>query len=201
MLVRHAEAVKNIESVHGGVGSTLTPAGVEAAHVLATTLSGMMGPCHVHYVDRPQCQETAQIIHARVDGRGLSVLNVRPYHLGVLAGLSEAEAHRRFPELARRMDRYRAGEIEIAEVAIPGATDAWDFYTECRRALVALQNACSACDIVVVGTRSILVGLVNVACSRLPTPGGGYREIPWKNCGVCILSGALDVEALYGVVA
>jgi broad specificity phosphatase PhoE len=198
--VRHATCFKNIERRHGGQGSSLTEVGKAAAQHLAESLSKRdVSPSDIFYVDRKQCFETAEILASVMDNPLLSPLPCEPFYLGVLAGLSEDECAEQYPDLAKKMARYRRGEIDISEVEIPGASDPVAFAASARRTLTFLQAKLATADVLIVGTRSVLVGLMNIALLRSPVPGGGYREIPWMNCGWCRLSQSLQLEEGDGV--
>lgn len=202
VLVRHGNCLKNVERIHGGAGSALTETGREEARVLAAQLAKRgISPTAIFIVERPQCIETAEILAYELGRPRLAPLSFEPYFLGVLGGLSEEECATRYPTLAQDMTRYRRGEIEIADVNIPGASDPVAFFEEAQATLRALVAQLASGDVVVVGTRSVVVGLLNVALGRSPVVGGGYREIPWTNCGSCILSHSLAVVETDGVTA
>jgi len=191
VLVRHGQAIKNLERRHGGSGTPLTDTGQEQVLRLARKIADLgLRPKAILYTDRPQCDETAEILKERfsVPGSEVGRLEMKPYSLGVIAGLSEDECHQQFPELARRMDRYRCGDLEIADVAIPGASDAEAFSGEAKKVLDNLLLEASASMTMVVATRSILVALVNTIRGLTPRVGGGYREVPWGNCGYCVVN-------------
>lgn len=200
VLARHGYCVKNAQKRHGGVGSPLTKEGRDEARGLAAQLAWKgIFPTTIFVVERAQCIETGEIVALELGAPPLVPLAFEPYFLGVLAGLTEEECATRYPTLARDMTRYRRGEIEIAEVNIPGASDPVAFYDAAQTTLRALVHQLGSGDLVVVGTRSVLVGLLNIALGRSPVAGGGYREIPWDNCGYCILSPSLALEQADGV--
>lgn len=199
VLLRHAECAKNVERRHGGEGSPLTEAGrLGAQELLRQLKERLVRPALLFVGRRLQCSETASVLN--VDLRAVLVpLDFEPFHLGVLSGLSEDECLTRFPLLAARMAQYRRGELEISAVQIPGASDPVAFFLAARRTLSMLASRLQFGDVVVIGTRSMLVGLLNVALGRSPVPGGGYHEILWENCGWCTLSSELRLEELKGV--
>lgn len=200
VLARHGHCVKNIEKRHGGAGSPLTETGRNQAQMLAAELARRgIFPSEILIVERPQCIETGGILALELGGPPLAPLAFEPFFLGVLAGLTEDECTTRYPTLAQDMIRYRRGEIEIAEVNIPEASDPVAFFNAAQATLRTLVHQLRSGDLVVVGTRSVLVGLLNIALGRSPILGGGYREIPWSNCGYCILSSSLAVEQADGV--
>lgn len=200
ILVRHGFSCKNAEMRHGGNGSSLTDLGKSQAFALSHRLSlkfARIGT--VYFVKRTQCIETAQIIFTALRAGSMQPLIFEPFNLGVLAGLTESECMERYPALAVEMSRYRRGEIEISEIDIPGASDPVEFSVSAEKTLRMLSEESTLENLILVGTRSVLVGLLNAAHGRSPKRGGGYREIPWENCGYCVLSGDLDVEERHGV--
>jgi broad specificity phosphatase PhoE len=200
VLARHGYCVKNVEKRHGGAGSPLTEVGRNQALALAAELARRaILPSEILVVERPQCIETGRVLALELGGPPLVPLAFEPFFLGVLAGLTEEECATQYPKLAQDMLRYRRGEIEIAEVDIPESSDPKAFYDAAQETLRALVSKLRSGDMVVVGTRSVLVGLLNIALGRSPVLGGGYREIPWSNCGYCILSSSLAIEQAYGV--
>jgi 2,3-bisphosphoglycerate-dependent phosphoglycerate mutase len=199
-LIRHGYCVKNAEKRHGGIGSPLTEVGRHEASARAAQLARKgISPAVIFTVERLQCAETAAIIADKLGGIPLVPLAFEPYFLGVLSGLSEEECAQRYPQLAQAMTRYRRGEIEIAEVNIPKASDPIAFVHAAQVTLGELVSRLQSQDVIVVGTRSVLVGLLNVALGHSPVVGGGYYEIPWSNCGCCILSPSLEVKEVDGV--
>lgn len=201
ILARHGHSHKNVEGRHGGVGSGLTENGRLQVSSLVSKLKGQaLRPVRILRVKRQQCVETAEIVSHNMNNPTVCDLTFQPFDLGILSGLTEAECSRLYPELAARMAQYRAGMIEIAEVSIPGASDAEAFYRAAKLALNELTNDLKLGDVVVIGTRSVLVGLLNVALGRSPVMGGGYCEIPWDNCGYCVLDEKLTTVYSDGVV-
>lgn len=200
VLARHGQCQKNIDRVHGGAGSPLTPTGRDEARRLAESLlSRSIRPVALFVVERTQCRETSAILAETVGKPPVFPLAFEPFYLGVLAGLSEDECATQFPILASKMARYRRGEIEIAEVDIPGASEPMAFYAAAHATLHYLVTELTRGHVVVVGTRSVLVALLNTAFGRSPASGGGYREIPWDNGAWCALSSALSIEEAEGV--
>jgi broad specificity phosphatase PhoE len=200
VLARHGYCVKNVEKRHGGLGTPLTEVGKEQARALAAQLTqkGIL-PKTIFVVERDQCTETGEILARELGGPLLVPLACEPFFLGVLSGLTEEECAVRYPVLAQDMIKFRRGEIEIAEVNIPGASDPVEFFVAAQATLGMLMHELCGGDLVVIGTRSVLVGLLNIALGRSPVSGGGYHEIPWTNCGYCILSSSLTVEQTDGV--
>ncbi|NRB16069.1 MAG: phosphoglycerate mutase family protein [Rhodobacteraceae bacterium] len=181
-LLRHAEAQKNVENRHGGSGSGLTENGliqISNYVVLNSHPQFQDASQNIYYVDRPQCKQSAITLAANYGTEPCVLGNIAPFHLGVLEGLSEDEALQKHPEEASRISLWRAGLIDISELKLPGSTDEREFF---RVGLLALKNLTKNLEnIVIVGTRSILVLFWNILSGHTPESGGGYVEMPWPN--------------------
>jgi broad specificity phosphatase PhoE len=190
ILLRHAESLKNLEARHGAINSPLTSNGIKQVREVARKMSEAwrLERSTVWCIQRQHCIETAALLSdflPQVEFR-VAEFSMKPYSMGVLDGLSDAEVEGRYPELAIRLASYRAGRLDIGNVQIPGATDPEEFYENSMQALRLLSATPG--DSVVVGTRSILVGLSNVISGNHPRADGGYREVPWINCGYRVYS-------------
>ncbi|WP_114102780.1 MULTISPECIES: histidine phosphatase family protein [Thalassospira] len=180
VLVRHAQAEKNVQDRHGGSGSQLTEKGRTQAKTFASDLRDYFGKIsRVLVIPKPQCLETASIICADINVEPEVTELLPPYNLGILDGLSRTEARERFPAHALAMDRWRRGLDEIQMLKIPNATEPSEFYKNGQHFLSYLEQEGEQC--VFVGTRSTLVLMWNVLRGREPIVGGGYFERPWEN--------------------
>lgn len=179
-LARHAEAEKNLLGSHGGNGTALTPLGRRQAARLAEECSSIS--C-ILYTERTQCRETAEILSQRLGVPARREHRVRPIGLGVADGLTQAELRVHYPSVASRMEKWRNGELEICDLAIPGGEDPVEYFEHGLRFLSDLSSG-EIEDCLLVGTRSVLVLLWNILIGHNVYPGGGYREIPWKNATI-----------------
>jgi broad specificity phosphatase PhoE len=184
ILVRHGQAAKNLEDRHGGSGSRLTPLGLAQTTRVAERLR-KYEPFDVVHTPRSHALESAVILATALGAPPPAPLDLEPFNLGVISGLSDEEVRAQFPDVAVQMAAYRGGRLEMCELEIPKGDSAASFYARTKVAADAIRSrAASTC---VVGTRSVLVGLANTLVGRQPIPGGGYREIPWENAGYCVL--------------
>jgi broad specificity phosphatase PhoE len=105
---------------------------------------------------------------------------LHPLYLGRLDGLSNDEARREFPLAARRMERWRHGELEARDLRLPGAENLRAFWSRGVSFLASLKHKEGLHA--VVGTRSILTLLISILLGRDTGRGGGYVyvEVP---CG------------------
>lgn len=180
VLVRHAEATKNMAGSHGGTGSELTARGVDTARELGASLA-VYEPAAVYYSPPSQCRQTAELVASTLRLEPVEAAELRPYHLGIADGLTHEQLERVDPHAAARMAAWRAGKIDITDLDLPGAADPVEFFRTGVRFLDELTQR-RRTPVAIVGTRSILVLLWNVLTGKNPEPGGGYREVPWTNC-------------------
>jgi Histidine phosphatase superfamily (branch 1) len=181
VLLRHAEASKNVEHRHGGAGTNLTDTGSSQARAFARLAPRYFPDVeHVYYVARPQCYETASIITSEQRWPLTRIEGLLPFNLGVLDGLSDEEARQRYPEFARMIEEWRLGLVEISQVRISGATDV-DYFFSCGQELLCRLMTATR-SFIVVGTRSVLVLFWNILKNHHPRQGGFYFERPWDTC-------------------
>jgi broad specificity phosphatase PhoE len=181
VLLRHALAQKNVEDRHGGPGTCLTNTGRDQLPGIHKRLLALgLDPSIVLTSPVPQAAESARILAPLfgVDCRPVQAL--RPLNLGLLSGLSRDEAAQEHPEAAALMEKWRRGEIELNQLQLPGADDYRAFYERGCRFIKSLADEQG--DVLVVGTRSMLICLVSILLGRHVEPGGGYREIPIDCC-------------------
>jgi broad specificity phosphatase PhoE len=180
ILMRHALATKNEEQRSGGAGSPLTQAGyAQLGEVVPRLGERGLRPSRIYSAPVVQARETSAWL-----GEALAVPveehpDLRPLFLGVLDGLSHKDARSRHPAIARRMELWREGRLEIHELVIPQAEDYHEFWRRGERFVDGLDDEG---DVLVVGTRSILILLISVVLARTIGPGGGYRDIPIDCC-------------------
>lgn len=156
VLIRHAEACKNVEDRHGGPGTALTKAGRAQCHAVASDLKRAGLPDHAPLIC-PATEHVAQTAELLHDAGGWPVRHDRRLgglHLGVLAGLSRAAAASRHPQAAARLDAWRQGRAGVDEVAIPEAETLPRFEQRIR---AALADALAGAEVsAVVATRSVV---------------------------------------------
>lgn len=186
VVLRHGEARKNVEDRHGGQGTPLTGAGREQCEVAASQLRdrGLL-PDSIFFGPQVQVEETARIVGQHLGTPTRVASELRPFCLGCLDGLSRNEATERFPAAASRLDAWRAGQLELGDLQLPGADDAFEFFG--RGALFLEQRwERNEGTTLVVTSRSVMILLISVCLGRTPHRGGGYREIMIAPCEFCV---------------
>lgn len=194
VLLRHAEAHKNVLNQHGGSGSALSSKGVREAHGVGQLLrSQNLDVQAVMAIDKPQCYETAKIICQEIGCAQVEVASLSSFSLGILDGLSENDVRQRYEVLAGLLDRWRSGCAEAHELrVIPGATDPSWYFLQGEAFLTGVKPYLAKHDVVLVATRSVLVVLTNILLGRRPSVGGGYREVPWPNASYATFASGID---------
>ena len=181
--MRHGTAEKNLRKEHGGKGTSLTFGGrSEVKDVASEFQKNKIMISSIYSINKPQCIETSEIISDELNVNVNVISDIQTYNLGILDGLTEEEASNKYPSIAYRMELWRRGKIDISELNIPGSTDPVSFIKECKINLLPLLND----NLLIVGTRSILVAFSSILLNREPVKNGGYIEIPWKNSGYTI---------------
>jgi probable phosphoglycerate mutase len=106
LVVRHGETAWNQEGrMQGHLDSPLNAAGVEQAEAVAARLAGEAFAA-LYSSDLGRALETARRIAARSGHCVVADPRLRERHLGVLQGLTRAEARRQIPEV---YEGYRSG--------------------------------------------------------------------------------------------
>lgn len=193
ILMRHGTAEKNKRNEHGGAGSSLTEEGVQEIESTGRRLKELNVPIDIVYtVNRPQCTESAFIFSNIYNVRCKVLDSIEPYNLGLLDGLSEEQANIMHPDISKRMDLWRQGEIDISQLNIPGSTNPLSFVESCSMVLGSINIDNS----LVVATRSILVAFASILLLRRPIQGGGYVEIPWNNSSFTIFNECKGIHTI-----
>lgn len=180
ILVRHGESLKNLADRHGGMGDSLTDLGknqIKDFYELVFSLS--IPQIRVHCSNVFQAMESADILATLLGTQTIVDERVRPLDIGILSGLSKAEANSLFPDSANLMEAWRHGKIEIGQLIIPDAEPLDLFWERGVSFIDSLKNT-EGINIVV-GTRSILTLLISILLNRNTCVGGGYKSIEIPN--------------------
>lgn len=184
-LVRHAQAYKNVEDRHGGAGSQLTPRGLIDIHKLSAFLLQVdLRAPSIFSSARSQVSATASSLAGRLKAPWTVDQRIEPLYLGVLDGLSRTEAEERFYEPACRLEEWRRGTRRIFELDIPSAEPFQSFLQRGEEFLSEKLEEGQSSDIIVVGTRSILILLANLLLRDGRPIDESYRLLEFDNCGV-----------------
>lgn len=190
MLVRHGEAIKNVNKEHGGAGTSLTTQGINEARSLKNTLNSMELTSPIYRViNKPQCIQTNNFIRETENTTPNEIISFPTFNLGIADGLSEEALRENHPYEHQILQRWRSGEIEAHELsAITGATNAKDYFRIGEEFLCDIKESLKYHDIILIATRSVLVVLSNILLGNTPQPGGKYKEITWPNTAYATFS-------------
>jgi broad specificity phosphatase PhoE len=180
ILVRHGESLKNLADKHGGNGDSLTDLGERQIKVFYELVKNLNIPqIRIHCSNVHQAVESATIVAKFFGIEAIVDERIRPLDIGVLNGLSKAEAKSRYPESANLMESWRNGELEIRQLIIPNAESLDLFWERGVSFIDSIKNTEGVN--VVVGTRSILTLLISILLKRDTSIGGGYKSIEIPN--------------------
>ena len=92
LLLRHAESIKNIKHIHGGLGEELTQLGVEQALRVAQSLIDYgFSNLKIFSSNSYHTLATAQIIGKELDKIIEQPIQFKPLYLGIADGISDEE--------------------------------------------------------------------------------------------------------------
>jgi broad specificity phosphatase PhoE len=182
LLVRHGEALKNLEDRSGGAGTPLTPEGRRQMAAVPGQVAVLgRGAAHdrgvepgagqrlpsarpevIYYCERTQVEESARILAEAWSVPMLADRRIEPLYLGVLDGLSRQAALERDRETASALDAWRRGHRSLAGLEIPAAESFDSFLVRAEGFLRDRRSEPAERVVCVVGTRSILIMLKNL---------------------------------------
>jgi len=165
-LLRHAESHKNVEDRHGGGGRGLTSLGIEQAKAVCSELNRYKEKSLVTYcTPLKQVLDTCDIIQEELSTGYNPCESLNSLNLGVLSGLSNSEAKQLYPESFNLMKKWRNGNLHITDLKIPEA-EPLDLFINRGIAFVHEKVYSVKSDVLIVGTRSILILILNILTSR-----------------------------------
>lgn len=180
LLLRHGVAEKNVTETHGGEGTHILTTEVPRIKAFAEVLiSATVSFEKILYAPRLQCEETAKQLSEFTGISCLRAESILPINLGVVDGMTEEQVRRTYPAIDSQMRKWKAGEMEINELQIPGMENCFDFFAKGYSTLSRIIRRGE--NVLLVCTRSSLVLFGNIFMYRNPEKGGGYREIIWGN--------------------
>lgn len=198
ILLRHAHSEKNAEDRHGGEGRILTSSGYNELARLTLYLKMNVQICNprIFYTPITQAEISARYLGEQFQTICNADQRIRPLSLGVLSGLSREEAVKLFPEPAKRLEEWRKGNLRFDQLKIPNAenfSDFWDRGTSFLKDRLVAPNEVS--DLLIVGTRSVLILLLNVLLRNTFLAGQPYSVFDFSNSGVTILRYIRELDA------
>lgn len=160
-LIRHSEAYKNLNRVHGGGDQRLTTRGIRQANLLgAYLLNSVSRVSKLHVVHQPEgrSRATAAQIAAITKRPIVESKDLEGVKLGVAGGLTEHELNIRFPEVAEALQSWRTQKGSLnRRPHVPGSERMEEFALRIRRGLQTSLESCPRLGtLAIVGTTSTL---------------------------------------------
>lgn len=182
LLIRHAEAVKNLLHQRGGSGTALTDEGRRQAARLSAHLDRQGdGELRLAYHDVTHVEETVSSLELERPNVLLQVPDLRGIHLGLIDGLSAAEAERDRPAAVTALDQWKEGRRRVDRLSLPQAEDLHGFERRVRRALAEVLGA--GRHVAIVATQSTLIMIHNLFEMGADFDYESYRYVQFPNCG------------------
>ena len=156
-VVRHAEAQKNLDKMHGGGAQDLTIGGLielkrSAMALLNTTIDKNR---IVVYQREGRSKETARFLAEELIAPSLECKNIYGIGLGVIATLNEDELSICYPEVSKVLYDWKHGNAKLDNYPdIPGREHMSDFAIRIKNGLSEILKP--NCDVVFVGTTSTI---------------------------------------------
>jgi len=175
ILVRHAEAHKTLEKRHGGQGTRLTAQGYEDAERVAERIlarGGTISPTMVLGSPIQQVAETATLVGGRLKWPVKIDARLKGIHMGIFDGLTDEETKIVDKAAAERLEMWRQRKLPVEEIKIPGAENINEFQQ--RIASVLAESLGSANTLLISGTRSVGIAVLNILTNGLKLREQGY---------------------------
>lgn len=156
-IVRHAEALKNLEKMHGGGTQDLTPNGIEDLIESVRTLGECIDTRNttVYYQREGRSEKTANIIADELGINTKKVDDIYGIGLGVIAALNEDELKEQYPEVAKILENWRNNGAKLCNYPdVPGREHMNDFAVRILQGMGSILQPNS--NIIVVGTTSTI---------------------------------------------
>jgi broad specificity phosphatase PhoE len=158
-LMRHAEAYKNLDKMHGGGNQELTELGREQARrrgaylLWLTSESG--SSLDIFHQAEGRSEKTASIVGEELGLVSRLVEKISGVGLGIIADLNEDQLAEQYPEVAAILDNWKTGGAKLQDYPdVPGREHMNDF---AQRIGEGMQYALEGDnDVVIVGTTSTL---------------------------------------------
>ncbi len=156
-IIRHAEALKNLEKMHGDGTQDLTPNGVEdlinSAQILKEHID--INNTIIYYQREGRSEKTANIMAEELNVDVKKVDDIYGVGLGIIAALNEDELQKRYPGVAKILENWKNNSANLDDYPdIPGREHMNDFAARILKGMSSILQPSS--HIVVVGTTSTI---------------------------------------------
>lgn len=191
LIVRHAEALKTLEAVHGGAGTSLTEQGSRDIVALASFIKELFnkrvvnGAIYSSLV--PQVLQTGQLLQKLLGIPLITTNRIRNIHMGVLDGLSDEQAQRLYPAEMARLTKWREGKLDVDEIRIPGGESIPQF-RERVGAVVSESFETQMSPLIFIVTRSVGIAILNLLLENSELIEKGYSRFRLDPCSATLVS-------------
>jgi len=179
--IRHGEAYKNLKDISGGLGSGLTPRGVEQVQESAQRVAAIIAKnpqlktTIYRSCDRVQLMETTEILTDRLGIPCQIDERFAPIKLGVFNGMSGKKQRELYPVAAQEMQEWNDGVRDIMDVHVEGMQNPGEHV---NKIIDFLNDQEDNSVTIMVGTRSDLSAVKNITRGNHPWKKDTYRFIP-----------------------
>jgi broad specificity phosphatase PhoE len=192
LIVRHAEAFKTLKAVHGGAGTSLTEQGqrdtIALGGFIKETFEGHISNGVIYSSLVPQVLQTGQLL-AKLLGISLVTTNlIRNINMGILDGLSDEKAQELYPAEMARLAKWRAGELPVEQIQIPGAESILEF-KERVKSVISRAFETGASPLIFIVTRSVGIAILNLLLEQSELRGKGYTRFRMDPCSATLVIG------------
>ncbi len=187
ILLRHAESIKNVKKIHGGLGEALTDNGVQQARNIASRIETITRPGHlkIYTSTSNHTRYTAEIIAENLKIKVEPPFGFRPLHLGIADGVSEDELMLKNPEVHMLFQQWRSRKIDIKKLKVPEMEDYMDFWARGENIIKHLSNDS---DNVLVCSNSLMILLCHYMLGNHPQLSNNYKHFSIDNCGMVVFN-------------
>lgn len=184
-IVRHGEAIKNLEKIHGGGTQALTEIGeqqsINAGAIILDLLSKR--ELTIFHQKEDRSKFTAEIIKNVIGTKTICPTEISGIGLGDISQLSEPEVEILYPEVAKALLNWKNGKAGIQNYPeIPGREHTSDFAIRINNELRSLIRPGE--DMVLVGTTSTINMINHLLTHNWTFDKPSYEFISFPYAGI-----------------
>jgi len=177
-IIRHGFCEKNSKNIIGGDDSELLPSAFDELEASYDQLKEIRYDI-ILCSPKKQCIETADFLSHKLNVPFKISEALEPASMGVADGLSESELKEKFPDVHKQLTKWRDKEIEAIDLKIPNMTNPELFFAKGTDFLEKIYRDYSS--VLIVGTSSTAICLVNIILGRSIKRGGNYKAVNFSN--------------------
>ena len=165
MIVRHAEAYKNLNEIIGGIGTGLSYKGYKQINDFYEKNKAFFlnKNINIYSTRKQQLFATAYELNKNIKGKMHIYDYIHPLNMGVFNGVTESYAKTMYPESYKLLTKWRDKSIDISMLKIPEMGSYNDFWEEGKLFVKYINN--NSVNIVICST-SVFILLANIMLGR-----------------------------------